>query len=152
MKRNTCWWLIVFCTVVLVGCGQVEEDFNDYLLLTGESDSWELSGYEVEITSETFKAGNGTLHMKNETDEASDFFHFETHVVMNGEDTVVHSGSVSGPGVDISEETTGAIESGAYLDENGEALTREDIADIYMIVEWWDPAAEENVHENIELY
>lgn len=90
--------------------------------------------------------------MKNSNEYISDSFRFETHVVINGEDIIVHSSSFTGPEIDIAEETTGAMESGPYLDENGSPITLNEISNIYMMVEWWDVDKRESMNERIDLF
>lgn len=152
-KKNY-YLLFLSLVVFLAGCNGNEKSVMNhyYLSLMGESQTWTLTGYEVVITPENFKAGNGTLNMKNENEYIADSFHFETHAVINGEDTVVHSGSASGAGVDIAEETTGAIEGGTYLNKDGNPITLNEVSNIYMIVEWWDIGKSESVKERIDLY
>lgn len=141
-------YAVLFSSIlVIAGCNAQKDNDNYYLSLTGESDNWNLSGYEVVITPEEFKLGNGTLTMKNHNKYTSDFFHFTTHAVINNEDRTVHSGSVSGMGIDIAEETTGTIKGG-----NNGAITPDKVSDIYMIVEWWDIDKEKDVKERIDLY
>lgn len=135
----------------MTGCNAQQSDSKYYLLLMGESENWNLTDYEIVITPQDFNAGYGNLIMKNEEEYITDYFHFDTHVVINGEDMVVHSGSSTG-GMDISEETTGAIEGGTYLNKNDEPITLNDVSDIYMIVEWWDNSTEKSVNERLDLY
>ncbi|CDQ40557.1 hypothetical protein [Virgibacillus salexigens] len=138
--------------LILSACKNQEDANNDYLLLMGESESWNLNSYEIEITQKEFKAGHGTLKMKNNKEYNTDSFQFETHAIINDEDKTVHSGSVSGLGIDIAEKTTGTIEGGTYLKENGELISLDDVNDIYMIIEWWNPIKNRKVKERIDLY
>ena len=118
----------------------------------GESHSWTLNGYEIVLTSDLFKAGNGTLSMKNVDEYYTESFGFKTYIVINGQDTRVHTGYVSGNNINIAVETTGAIEGGTYLNKNGAAITIDDITEIYMVIEWWDKTKDEDVKERIDLY
>lgn len=118
-----------------------------YLSLMGESGTWEVIGYEVMLTSGGMKAGKGKLIMKDENEYITDSFSFNMHAVINGVDNGIHAGSVSGR-TDISEQTTGTIEG-----ENGEtSIKLDEVSDIYMTVEWWDPDENENVQERIDIY
>lgn len=145
--------LFIALVVLLSGCNSNgKSDTNHYFLsLMGESQTWRLSGYEVMITPENFKTGNGTLYMKNKNEYITDSFHFETHAVINGEDLAVHTGSVSGK-VDLAKKTTGAIEGGTYLNEKGNPISLNEVSDIYVIVEWKDSSKSKNVKERIDLY
>ncbi|CRK84584.1 hypothetical protein [Neobacillus massiliamazoniensis] len=145
---------LVLLILLLSGCNSNEKSVINhyYLSLMGESQTWKLTGYEVMITPENFKAGNGTLKMKNANEYITDSFQFETHAVINGKDIVVHSGSANGAGIDIAKKTTGAIEGGVYLNKNGDPITLNEVSDIYMIVEWWDIGKSANVKERIDLY
>ncbi|WP_391116999.1 hypothetical protein [Psychrobacillus sp. L3] len=143
--------LFLLLVVLLSGCNSIKKSVSNYYLsLMGESQTWNLTGYEVVITPESFKAGNGTLHVKNGNKSIVDFFYFETHVVINDKDLVVHTGGVSSTGMDIEEELTGAIESGAYLNEDGTPITLNEINNIYMIVDWRGKS--ESAKERIDLY
>ena len=118
----------------------------------GESHSWTLTGYEIVLTSDAFKAGNGTLSMKNVEEYHTENFGFKTYIVINGEDTLVHTGYITGHNINIAEDTTGAIEGGTYVNENGDAITLDDVTEIYMVIEWWDRTKGEDVKERIDLY
>ncbi|WP_164670155.1 hypothetical protein [Virgibacillus doumboii] len=139
--------LLSLLILILAGCNAQKNDDNYFLSLTGESDSWKLNRYEIVITPEEFKLGNGTLTMKNHEEYKTDSFHFTTHAVINNEDRTIHTSSVTGMGIDIAEETTGTIEG-----KGENSITLDDISDVYMIVEWWDVNKEENVKERINLY
>ncbi|MEN2467725.1 hypothetical protein [Ornithinibacillus sp. JPR2-1] len=153
-RKNKIVLSLIFSVLVILlsGCSGSEKLNHYYLLLAGESQTWNLSDYEVVLTPEDFKAGYGTLQMKNSNEYISDSFRFETHVVINGEDIIVHSSSFTGPEIDIAEETTGAMESGPYLDENGSPITLNEISNIYMMVEWWDVDKRESMNERIDLF
>lgn len=117
----------------------------------GESDSWSLTNYEIVLTQGDFKAGNGTLRIKNEDKYMTDWFEFITHVVINNKDTVVHHNMESGPVTDLIEKSTGAIEGPAYHNENKAPITIEQVDGIYMIVKWEDNN-NNKIEERIDLY
>ena len=145
------YMLILLVVVLLTGCSSNEKSVsNDDLLLMGESQTWNLTGYEVEITPEKFKAGNGTLQVKDGDNSTVDSYYFQTHIVINNIDLVVHGGGVSTTGGTITEESTGAIEGGVYMNEEGKPITLNEINAIYMTVEWWDKS--ERTKERIDLY
>ena len=122
--------------VLLSGCNAKEKSVSNYYLsLIGDSQTWNLKGYEVVITPENIKAVNGTLHVKNGIKSNVEFFYFETHGVIKDKDVVVHTGAVSSTGMDIEKELTGAIEGGAYLNEDGIPITLNEVNNIYMIAE-----------------
>ncbi|MBO1001264.1 hypothetical protein [Pseudogracilibacillus auburnensis] len=138
--------------ILLSSCTNQQREGVYFLSLMGESENWNVTGYEVMITPDEFKAGHGVLKMKNKQEYITNFFHFETHVVINDVELAIHSGSTSGLDIDIVEEFTGTIESEAYLNENGKFITPNDISEIYMIVEWWDSSNHVDVKERIDLY
>ena len=152
LKSNRIFFIVFLLFVVLLsGCNAKEKSVSNYYLsLMGDSETWNLTGYEVVITPESFKAGNGTLHVKNGIKSNVEFFYFETHLVMKDKDVVVHTGGVSSTGMDIEKELTGAIEGGAYLNEDGTPITLNEVNNIYMIVEWRDKS--KSVKERINLY
>lgn len=158
MRIKSTTKLLLFFSIVggiLSGCNSDEkavmDDYN--LSLNGESENWRLTEYEVAFTSEDFKAGNGILNMKNQNEYSTKSFQFDTHAIINGEDFSVHSGSITGDGnvIDIAEEVTGTIETGAYLDKEGNPITIDQVNDIYMDVVWWDLDKNEKVKEKIDL-
>ncbi|MBB4826638.1 hypothetical protein HNO89_003919 [Sporosarcina luteola] len=158
-RKKTFCLLITIFIVLLSGCNGMGKAVDHYFLsLQGESQTWELSGYEMVITPKDFKAGNGVLKTKNKGEFLSNFFQFETHIIIDGEDLTVHSGSVSfsglneEEGLDISNEMTGAIEGESYLNKNGNPISFKEISDIYVIVEWSDMKKGEYTKEKIELY
>lgn len=153
IKFSQLFSLVLFI-LILSGCNSNEKlVINQYYLsLMGESQTWNLTGYEVVITSENFKVGNGTLNMKNANEYITDAFQFKTHAVINGKDIVVHSGSATGAGIDIAKKPIGAIKGGPYLNKNGDPITVNAVRDIYMIVEWWDKDKSKSVKERIDLY
>ncbi|WP_085505796.1 hypothetical protein [Thalassobacillus devorans] len=155
LKNKRIFYMLFLALVLLLsGCNGNEKSVINhfYLSMMGESETWNLTGYEVVITPENFKAGNGTLNMKNENEYIADSIHFKTHAVMNGEDIVVHSGSASGAEIDIANESTGAIEGGEYLNEDGSPITLKEVSNIYMTVEWWDEGKSDSMKERIKLY
>lgn len=150
-SKRIFYMLFLLLVILLSGCNGNEKSVSNYYLsLMGESQTWNLTGYEVVITPESFKAGNGTLHVKNGNKSIVDSFYFETHVVINDKDVVVHTGAVTSTGIDITEEPTAAIEGGTYLKENGTPITLNEINNIYMIVEWRGKS--ESAKERIDLY
>lgn len=150
IKSLVPWIYLMLSFFVLSGCNAQKGDNNYYLLLMGESESWNLTGYEIVITPEDFKAGLGILNMKNVNEYMTDYFHFEAHVVIDSDDSVVHTDSATGE-MNIAEYTTGAI-GGPYLNKNGESVTLKDINEIYVVVEWWDISKNESIKERIDLF
>lgn len=139
---------LFYFVLILSGCNERVDNY--YLSLMGESDNWSLTNYEIVLTQEDFKAGNGTLRIKDENEYMTDWFEFITHVVINNKDTVVHHNMESGPGTDLTEKSTGAIEGPAYFNENKAPITIEQVDSIYMIVKWKDN--NNKVEERIDLY
>lgn len=152
LKSKRIFLLVVVSLVVLLTGCTFKEKKTEKLSLTVESETWELTGYEIVISSEQFQAGNGTLTMKGKNEYIADSFQFETFVVIDGKDEIVHSSSVSGDGINIAEQPTGAIEGDAYLNKNKQPITLDDVSSIYMNVTWWDVGSSESKMERIELY
>lgn len=139
---------ILFCLLpllfILSACHDHQTETNYSLSLLGESEAWKLTGYEIILTPNEMKIGNGRLIMKEENEYITDSFSFNTYAVFSGEDHSIHAGSVSGR-ADIREQTTGTLEGDQHIDFD-------ELSDIYMIVEWWDPNENDNVQERINLY
>lgn len=136
---------LIFSLFIFSACQQAENT-NYYFLFMGESESWILENYEVMITEDEIKIGNGTLMMKHVDQYETDFFSFSTYIVKNDEEERVHGGSVSGQ-ANLVEQTTGAIEG-----SNSGTFAFEDVQHIYIIVEWWDMEKGEDVSEQIHLF
>lgn len=145
-------FLILFICLI-AGCKNGSEKNNYYLSFMGESESWKLKGYEVVITPETFKAGNGTLTMKGKDVYYTDYINMEVHAVINNEDKIVHSYSASGNAeMNIAEKTIGKIEGGTYINKNGTPVTLGNISEIYMVIQWRDKEQKRDIEERISLY
>jgi hypothetical protein len=94
---------------MLTACNNKEAETNYYLSLSGESEHWKLDGYEIMITPEGYKAGNGILTMKDIEKHMASFFSFDTYAVVDGEENRFHGHSVSGE-TNIAEQTPGTVE------------------------------------------
>lgn len=140
---------LIFIFIVLSACNNGETDTNYFLSLSGESDHWRLNDYEIIITPEGYKAGNGKLTMKGEEKYTADFFNIGIYSVINGEKNRFHGRSISSSiseGTDIADQTIGTVES------EGEVLTEPtEIDEIYAIVTWSDGSREDK-EERIILY
>jgi hypothetical protein len=147
---------LLFCLLIILiplnACTKEEAETNFHLLLKGNSAKWDVNEYEVKISPNYFEAGHGVLSMKGEQEYYTDFFHFDTHAVINEKDITVHSGSVSGKEVNIAEKTTGKVEGGEYLNAKGEPISLEDVNRIYIVVKWWDKQKKKDAEETITLY
>ncbi len=104
----------------------------------GESKTWELSGYEIELTPNSSKFGNGILTMKNTTEYSSDFFSFEVHATINNKDEVMQKHQSSGEQVNIATKKMGSIEGNELPSKNGDYISINELSDIYMIIKWND--------------
>ncbi|ASF40685.1 hypothetical protein CEH05_16605 [Halobacillus halophilus] len=143
---------LVLVTLLLSGCDSNDKPMknNYYLSLSGESEHWEVDFYDIEIKPDTFKAGNGSLTMKNKTENSTDFFNLEVYAVIDNEDKLVQAKSVKGSELDITQMTTGATGGGTFLDDNGVPISLENVSDIYMNIEWQDKS--KTMEEKIDLY
>lgn len=143
MKRTL---FALICSLIILSACQQAENINYYFSFMGESESWILENYEVMITEDEIKVGNGILMMKQVDQYETDSFSFSTYIVKNGEKERVHGGSVSGQ-ADLTKQMTGAIEG-----TNSGTFAFEDVQHIYVIVEWWDTEKGEDVSEQINLF
>ncbi|MGP4070789.1 hypothetical protein [Halobacillus sp. B29] len=143
---------LVLVTLLLSGCDSNDKPMknNYYLSLSGESEHWEVDSYDIEIKPDTFKAGNGSLTMKNKTENSADFFNIEVYAVIDNEDKLVQAKSVKGSELDITQMTTGATGGGTFLEVNGVPISLENVSDIYMSIEWQDKS--KTMEEKIDLY
>ena len=154
MRKTILVTLIVMLTL-LIGCSSKTTEMNNnyYLLLTGESNTWKVDSYELSLTPETLKAGDGTLRMKNETEYQTEYFNMEVHAVIDHKDTVIQTKAVTGSHTSIAQINTGAIEGGTFYNKEGKAIELANISDIYMIVEWQDTTvSKRKMTETIHLY
>lgn len=156
-RKNPIKFLLLFsiATGLLSGCtnDQKASTEGDTYSLNAESETWRLDEYEITFTSEDFKAGNGTLNMKNQNEYLTKSFQFATHAIIDGQDFIVHSESFTAdePVTDIAIKELGTIETGAYLDQEGTPITIDQLDDMYMNVEWWDAGENKKRNETIEL-
>src|SRR5699024_11923394 len=85
-------FIFVSLLVVLTACSnkdtetQKKTETNYYLSLNGESEHWELDGYEIMMTPKGYKAGNGTLKMKDKDEQEGDFFSFDVYGVADSKE------------------------------------------------------------------
>lgn len=154
-KRSKISMILIFTILILLvsGCKKNNESAaKDFLLtLTGESETWNLSGYEVSLSKDSFVIGHGTLLMKRQQGYLTNQFSYKTYLVVNHEKFLVHSGSTIGEAFDIQRRDIGSIESEPYFSTNADLFEFEDLTEIYMEVEWMD---HNNViaKETIKLY
>lgn len=145
---------MILLLVVLSACNtsadETEPDkkteTNYYISLSDESDHWKLNGYEIMMTPEGYKAGNGILKMKDEAKQSEGFLSYDVYGSVDGEEIKFQSGSVSGD-TDITEMTLGTI-------EGDEESLREfpKLDEIYMTITWNDENTDSDQEEKIILY
>lgn len=144
--------IMILLLIVLSACntGDTESnkkaETNYYISLSDESDHWKLDGYEIMMTPEGYKAGNGILKMKDEGKQSKGFLSYDVYAVVGGEENRFHGGSVSGD-ADITEMATGTIDG---EEENLKELP--EIDEIYMSVTWNDDDTDGDQEEKIILY
>jgi|SRR5699024_2910758 len=119
---------------------------NYYLSLGDEGDNWEIDGYEIMMTPEGYKAGNGILKRKGEDKEIEGFLSYDVYADVGGEKNRFHGGSVS-EDTNITELATGTIDS---EEENLKEFPQ--IDEIYMTVTWNDDGTDGDQKEKIILY
>src|SRR5699024_1343108 len=119
---------------------------NYYISLSDESDHWKLNGYEIMMTPEGYKAGNGILKMKDEDKQSEGFLSYDVYGSVDGEEIKFQSGSVSGD-TDITEMTIRNI-------EGDEERIRElhKYEEIYMTITWNDEDTDGDKEKKIILY
>src|SRR5699024_1135666 len=87
---------IALLLVVLSACKPLdtksnqESESNYYQSMSDESEHWKLSGYEIMITSEGYKAGNGILQMKDVDERKEGFLSYDVYAVVGGEENRFH--------------------------------------------------------------
>jgi len=149
--------LLLSVFFILSACGnsdmenQNSEPKTKEITLMGESENWVANSYQISLTSDVLKAGNGTLDMKGSSEYKTDYFYFEVHAVINGEGTVIHAKKVTGIETDVSLVNTGTIEGDAPLNKDGETIKMDDVSNIYMTIEWKDINTDKKVKERIDL-
>lgn len=145
--------LIVSLSILLLsGCIKNDESIVDNysVSLSGESETWDLSGYEVSLRKDSFTIGNGTLRMKNEKKYLTNSFSFKTYIIINDEKLIVHSGSTTGEEFDIQKRDMGHIESNEPF-SNQDSLEINNSNEIYMEIEWID-SNKVTIKETIKLH
>lgn len=152
--KNTIFSICLLVVITFItGCNnnEISEENNYSLLLEGESQNWKLEAYEVTISPEVRKVGNGTLTMKTNSGYKTDYLSLEIHTVIDGQDKVVHQKQVAGE-TDIVQTKTGAIEGNVFLDKSGKPIELETVNDIYIVIKWRDRKENETVTEEIDLF
>jgi len=145
--------LSIIFILILFGCDQQADYYSEetFIVLTGESHTWELSGYEIKLTPKSFEIGNGTLTMKNTTDYLSDSFSYEVYATINEEDQLIQQHHSSGQPVNLALKKIGSITGEKLYLKNGKNIALRNVSAIYMLVEWKNQDGQSSV-ERIELY
>lgn len=143
MKRGL---LLIFLLIFVSSCKQSTIDHHYFFSFTNESENWKVKNYEMVLTDETLKLGNGQIEMKDVDEYDTNFFGFSTYIVREGEEKRVHASSVSGR-AELTEQEIGTIEG-----SNDANLQIDEIQHIYMNVTWYDKENKEDVTERINLY
>lgn len=130
---------------------QSSEPKTKELTLMGESENWVANSYQISLTSDVLKVGNGTLDMKGSSEYKTDYFYLKVHAVINGDDTVIQAKKVTGIESDVSQMNIGTVEGVAPLNKDGETIRIDDISDVYMTIEWKDINKDKKVTERIDL-
>lgn len=138
---------IILLLIILTACQQPNSDMNYFVTLTGESEKWQLTEYELMQTSDAFKAGNGLLKSNN-SDETKkvNFLSVDTFIVINDEEEKVQGYAVSGD-TEVFEQDVGAIER-----EERRFDDFSKISEVYSIVTWNDADTNGDEEEIIQLY
>ncbi|MDQ0352700.1 hypothetical protein J2R98_002551 [Alkalibacillus filiformis] len=122
--------------------------------LSGESEFWSLSRYQIAIEPMQLIAGDGVLTFKDDYRE-TDYFYYTVMANVNGEQQTISTTTVhmkDGNKIEIDEFEMGETKLGGYFyNVDGGPVTEEDIWQIYVILEWHDPNGE-MVYDQILLY
>src|SRR5699024_734124 len=129
---------MILLLVVLSACNtNIEEtepdkktETNYYISLSDGSDHWNLNGYEIMMTPEGYKAGNGRLKMKDKDKQSEGFLSYDVYGSVDGEEIKFQSGSVS-EDTDITEMTIGSIEG-----DKESLMEFPKLDEIYMTITW----------------
>lgn len=141
---------IVLLFTAIAGCSNNEstDNYRYYFSLMGEGDKWVVNPYQIEISPESFKAGNGKIVMKGKSEYSTDTYNIRVFAVYDDEEKVIQGNSVSGNAVkDITQISTGTIES-----SDGKYLSPDKINNIYMKIEWKDLDSGKWLEEKIDLF
>lgn len=138
---------IILLLIILTACQQPNSDMNYFVTLTGESENWQLTGYELMQTSDAFKAGNGLLSSADSDEKKKvDFLSVDTFLVINGEEEKLQAYSFSGTTA-FTEQDVGAIER-----EERRFDDFSKISEVYSVVTWNDADTNGDQEEIIQLY
>ncbi|WFT74157.1 hypothetical protein [Halobacillus naozhouensis] len=140
---------LVLLIALLTGCSSNEKMTinNSYLSLSGESESWKVKSYDIEMTPNMSRAGNGKVIMKDKTNYNTDLFSIRVHAVIDNNDKIIQGKSVTSSGgkIDIAQETTGTTEI-------TEPIPVDNINNIYMVIKWQDTNKNKTSEERINLF
>ncbi|CDO02831.1 nitrite reductase [Oceanobacillus picturae] len=138
---------------IVAGCIDDNENLKDYYLsLVGEGQHWRVKGYEIEISKDSFIAGNGFLDMKNVDSFMTNSFDIEVRAVIGDVDQVIQKIDRTGEIINIAVENTGKIKGDSYVDQEGNPITLEDIKKVYLVLKWHDLDKKKDLRERIDLY
>lgn len=138
---------------IVAGCIDDNENLKDYYLsLVGEGQHWRVKGYEIEISEDSFIAGNGFLDMKDVDSFMTNSFDIEVRAVIGDVDQVIQKIDRTGKIINIAVENTGKITGDSYVDQDGNPITLEDIKKVYLVLKWHDLEKKKDLRERIDLY
>lgn len=140
MKNNTLFLIITLLILLLItGCesgesSNVEEKQIQMTTLSGDSDHWNLQGYEVKIEGNTLFAGNGELQYKLD-EEVKDNLLFKMVAQVGEKKVVLQEMKIVSSLRDFNNQDTGEAEVDIPMNK-GEEIILTDIDKYYAIVEW----------------
>ncbi|MFJ7737644.1 hypothetical protein ACIQ2D_15120 [Lysinibacillus sp. NPDC097287] len=146
MKKNTFYLMITLLLLLLItGCvpGEpsiVEDSQPQLTTLHGESDHWNLHGYNIKIEGNTLFAGNGELQYKLDED-VKDNFSFKMVAQVGEQEVVLQEMKIVRALGDFNHQDTGQAEVDFPMN-NEKAIILTDIDYYYAIVEWWSSQGE----------
>lgn len=108
-----------------------------YLKLENETKSWKLSNFEIIITPEKIKVGNGKIYYLGNLNDIEDatFFDYKLYVDNLGGKQMIQNKTIAGPPIyDAGFIETGSIES--LLIKNENKINIGNFKNIYAVIKW----------------
>lgn len=141
---------IILLFIAISGCSNYEstDNYQYYFSLMGEGEKWIVKSYQIEISPESVKAGNGEITMKGNSEYTTDSYNIRVFAVYDDKEKVIQGNSITGNAdLDIAQLSTGTIES-----SDGKYLSPDKINNIYMEIEWKDLESEQWLKDRIDLF
>ena len=155
LKNNTIFLVIITLLLLIISGCVSKESSNDEAkqiqmnTLNGDSDHWNLQGYNIKIEGNTLFVGGGELQYKLD-EEVKDNLAFTMVAQVDENEIVLQEMKIVSSINDFNNQDTGKAEIEVPMNK-GEEMKLTDV-DIYYAVVEWKSSQGENLKEYISIY